>query len=81
MSDSAIQTFNLLVRQNPQNPRFHYHLGQALFDKGDKSSAKKEFENALCEPRFPRGCGKAERASRRHARLVFAGKLRRAAKP
>jgi len=45
--DSAIQTFSNLVRKYPGYATFRYHLGLALFEKGDKIGARKELEAAL----------------------------------
>jgi tetratricopeptide (TPR) repeat protein len=46
-TESAIQTFGKLVRQQPANPTFHYHLGLAFVDKGDMDKAKDELKSAL----------------------------------
>jgi tetratricopeptide (TPR) repeat protein len=45
--DSAIQTFSSLVRKYPNYPTYHYHLGMALYETGDKMRAKKELRDAL----------------------------------
>ena len=47
LTDSAMQTFGSLVRQNPQFAVFHYHLGLAMVQKGDKAAARKELQSAL----------------------------------
>ncbi|MBZ5673173.1 MAG: tetratricopeptide repeat protein [Acidobacteriia bacterium] len=47
MSGEAERIFKDLVGKDPNNPMFHYHYGMALMQKGDKSSAKHEFEVAL----------------------------------
>ena len=47
LSDNAIQIFEELVRQNPGNAVFRYHLGMALFQKGDRPAAKRQLEAAL----------------------------------
>jgi len=47
MSGEAERIFKDLVDKDPNNPMFHYHYGMALMQKGDKSSAKREFEVAL----------------------------------
>jgi Flp pilus assembly protein TadD len=47
MTDSALQTFENLVRNNPGNATFRYHLGTALYQKGDKQEARVELEAAL----------------------------------
>ena len=46
-NESAVRTFNSLVRQFPKSPVYHYHLGTALLETGDKAKAKTEFETAL----------------------------------
>lgn len=47
LTDTAVQTFGKLVQKNPQLATFHYHLGLAMFQKGDKTGARKELESAL----------------------------------
>jgi tetratricopeptide (TPR) repeat protein len=47
MTESAIQIFRNLVRQDAKNPTFRYHLGMALLEKGDKAGAKSELKEAL----------------------------------
>ncbi|MGH9558549.1 MAG: tetratricopeptide repeat protein, partial [Bryobacteraceae bacterium] len=47
LSDDAVRIFKDLVQKDPKNAMFHYHYGMALLQKGDKPSAKKEFETAL----------------------------------
>jgi len=47
MYDAAIQTFQSLVKADPANATFHYHLGTALYEKGDKRQARVELESAL----------------------------------
>ena len=47
MSAEAERIFKDLVDKDPANPVFHYHYGLALKQKGDKSSARREFETAL----------------------------------
>lgn len=46
MNDSAVQTFSNLARKYPFAV-FHYHLGLALYAKGDKTTARKELQSAL----------------------------------
>ena len=53
MRDSALQIFNGLVRQQPKNATFRYHLGCALIEKGDAIKAKKELESALADGPSP----------------------------
>jgi tetratricopeptide (TPR) repeat protein len=47
LNDSALQVFRTLTASNPDNPTFHYHLAMVLLQKGDKSNAKTELQNAL----------------------------------
>lgn len=43
----AIDQFKFSVAREPKNPVFHYHLGMALYKKGDRDLAKRELEAAL----------------------------------
>jgi tetratricopeptide (TPR) repeat protein len=47
LSDSAIQLFREIVRQDPNRSTFRYHLGMALAQKGNKVEAKRELDTAL----------------------------------
>ncbi len=47
LSEEAVQVFQKLVVQEPGNPIFHYHYGMALDEKGDKSAAQKQLQEAL----------------------------------
>ena len=47
LSDDAVRIFKELVEQDPTNPSFHYHYGMALLQKGDRPSAKHEFQVAI----------------------------------
>jgi tetratricopeptide (TPR) repeat protein len=47
MSDNAIDVFQGLVNQKPENPTYRYHLGMALAQKGDKPKALRELQQAL----------------------------------
>lgn len=47
LSDNAIQIFRQLVSQQPERSTFRYHLGLALYQKGDKAGAKRELTAAL----------------------------------
>jgi tetratricopeptide (TPR) repeat protein len=49
LKDSAEQTFRALVRNNQHVPSFRYHLGLALYAKGDKVAARKELQTALAD--------------------------------
>jgi tetratricopeptide (TPR) repeat protein len=53
MNDSAIQILNKLVRDNPDVSSFHYHLGTALAQKGERSKAKAELTLALSKKPGP----------------------------
>ena len=45
--DSALEIFQRLVRNDPGNPAYHYHLGAALYKKGEKQRARAELNTAL----------------------------------
>lgn len=47
LADSAIEVFRELVKNDPARATYRYHFAMALFQKGDKSSAKRECEAAL----------------------------------
>ena len=47
LSDSAIAVFRDLIKTEPDRATFRYHFAVALYQKGDKDSAKKELEAAL----------------------------------
>jgi tetratricopeptide (TPR) repeat protein len=47
LSDNAIQIFKDLTQKNPEKSTYHYHLGMALFQKGDRPGAKRSLETAL----------------------------------
>ncbi len=47
LSDQAIEIFRDLVKKQPQNSTFHYHLGMALYQKGDKAGARQALQAAL----------------------------------
>ncbi|HKV42941.1 MAG TPA: tetratricopeptide repeat protein [Blastocatellia bacterium] len=46
-TSSALQIFNSLVRQYPNDPLFRYHLGVSLFRIGEKAKARTELATAL----------------------------------
>jgi Flp pilus assembly protein TadD len=46
-SEEAVRIFQDVVKQEPDNPAFHYHYGMALLQKGDKVSAKRELDIAM----------------------------------
>jgi tetratricopeptide (TPR) repeat protein len=47
MYDSALQSFQNLVNNNPNSMTFRYHLGTTLYQMGNKPKAKAELEAAL----------------------------------
>jgi tetratricopeptide (TPR) repeat protein len=47
LSDNAVQIFKELVGKNPHHPTWRYHLAMALYQKGDRPSARRELEAAL----------------------------------
>jgi tetratricopeptide (TPR) repeat protein len=47
LPDQALPVFQDLVKKNPDRSTFHYHLGLALAQKGDKARAKEEVKKAL----------------------------------
>jgi tetratricopeptide (TPR) repeat protein len=46
-SDNAINIYRDLTRRQPERSTFHYHLGMALFQKGDRTQAKQALLTAL----------------------------------
>jgi tetratricopeptide (TPR) repeat protein len=46
-NSSAVQTFGNLVHSYPRFVPFRYHLGLALYEKGDKAGSKKVLNDAL----------------------------------
>lgn len=54
--DSALQVFQTLVKTDPRNATFRYHLAATLYQKGDKKQARVQLEAALAaEPGSPDG--------------------------
>jgi tetratricopeptide (TPR) repeat protein len=47
LSDNAIRIFQELVRKDPNHSTWRFHLAAALYQKGDKPSARRELEAAL----------------------------------
>ena len=47
LSDNAVSIFRDLVIKKPDVSTFRYHLGMALYQRGDKSQARKELQTAL----------------------------------
>jgi Flp pilus assembly protein TadD len=53
LADNAVDVFADLVRTNPHNSTFRYHLCQAYNQKGDKPAAVRECNAALRETPAP----------------------------
>ena len=51
LSDNAIEIFQDLVAKAPNQSTFHYHLGMALYQKGDKPKAIKELNKPEVQSR------------------------------
>ena len=49
LSDNAIDIFRDLVNKQPRQPTFHYHLGMAFSQKGDRPRALEQLQQALKE--------------------------------
>jgi tetratricopeptide (TPR) repeat protein len=47
LNDSAIQIFRRLTQKYPGDATFHYHLGLALLQQGDREAARAELKTAL----------------------------------
>ena len=47
LPDSAVPIFRELTQKQPERATYHYHLAMALFQKGDKTSARRSAELAL----------------------------------
>jgi Flp pilus assembly protein TadD len=47
LTDDSLRMLRDLVNQKPDNATFHLHLAMALYQKGDRPTAKKELEAAL----------------------------------
>ena len=47
LNDNAIEILENIVAQTPNQPTFHYHLGAAWLQKGNKAKARNELEKAL----------------------------------
>lgn len=65
MTDSALQTFQNLVRSNPGHAPFRYHLGSALYEKADRQRAREELQAALAA----KGSAPVELKIRNYSRL------------
>lgn len=47
LTDNAISIFLDLVKRQPNNPLYHYHLGMAQLQKGQRSAARQSLQTAL----------------------------------
>jgi tetratricopeptide (TPR) repeat protein len=47
LTESGVRILRELVRRNPDRAAFRLHLAQALYQKGDRTSARRELEAAL----------------------------------
>ena len=47
LNDNAISVFRDLVKRQPKNALYHYHLGYALYQKGNKQDARQSLQTAL----------------------------------
>jgi tetratricopeptide (TPR) repeat protein len=52
--DQAIPEFEAALKYNPNHPEAHYHLGRALYVKGNYEGAKVHYlETARLDPKAP----------------------------
>ena len=52
--DQAIPEFEAALKYNPNHPEAHYHLGRALYVKGDYEGAKAHYlQTARLDPKAP----------------------------
>jgi Flp pilus assembly protein TadD len=47
LSENAVRVLQEIVSKQPGNPIYRYHYGMALYQRGDKPSARRELEAAL----------------------------------
>lgn len=47
MNEQALNIFRELTAKKPENATYHFHMGLAYFQKGDKSNARKSLQTAL----------------------------------
>jgi Flp pilus assembly protein TadD len=53
MTDSALKVFTGLVKKQPENPFFQYHLAAALYASGDKDGARNALKSSLANKPSP----------------------------
>jgi tetratricopeptide (TPR) repeat protein len=58
LSDNALDLFEKIVRKNPGEPLFRYHLALALLEKGQTARARKELQTALASHPSPQDAGR-----------------------
>ena len=47
LNDTAISLLRPLLARQPRNPLYHYHLGLALLQKGERAAARQSLQTAL----------------------------------
>jgi len=47
LNDEAVTVFKDLIKRQPKNALYHYHLGYALYQKGNKLDARQALQTAL----------------------------------
>ena len=47
LNDEAISVYRDLLKRSPKNATYHYHLGYALYQKGNKQDARQSLQTAL----------------------------------
>lgn len=47
LNDSAVNIYREILPKAPNNPLYHFHLGMALFQKGDTTGARRSLQTAL----------------------------------
>ena len=47
LNDNAITLYKELILKQPKNPTYHYHMGVAMLQKGNKPAAQKSLQTAL----------------------------------
>jgi Flp pilus assembly protein TadD len=59
---SAVSTLQMAIKDAPENPTFHYHLGLAYQKTGDYAHAKEQLKRALELRPVPRDAGEIRKA-------------------